>query len=58
MIPSVDMEALFLLDEVAVVDNEFGHFHQQTRIVLEFLKAGWGRDLLEIFDEVVDAELL
>lgn len=52
------MEALFLLDEVAVVDNEFGHFHQQTRIVLEFLKAGWGRDLLEIFDEVVDAELL
>ena len=53
-----NIKTLFLLNEVAIVYNELGHFHQQTWIVLKLLEARRGRHLLEIFDKIAYAEFL
>ena len=47
-----NIKTLFLLDKVAVVYNELGHFHEKTWIVLKLLEARRGRYLLEIFYEI------
>ena len=53
-----NIKTLFLLDKVAVVYHELGHFHKKTWIVLKLFEARRGRYLLEIFDEIAYAEFL
>ena len=54
---SVYLQPLLLLKKITVIHHELRNFHQQAGIVLQFFEARGCAHLLEVLDQIANAEL-